>query len=247
MVIAVGDLRELERRGNVPEDKRKKAAEITNAAGDRVRAGEAQANPWDERFRPFKKGPLADIREDIRIYGHGQVLENEEVVSELGGYTPEALARKLIEMGLPRTYKGEIYLTGCETAKGANLSFLRAFYDVIRTHCANVLVRGNLGEAVTFEDGTQGVWAGRLPKAEYDNVCAARNAALDKAIAELRAERAAAPTEGNRTDPDFDERVSAFAARVNALTDEINRLKEEKATYAKWAFSDDPGLTRVLP
>jgi hypothetical protein len=164
VTLAVGELQEAAHKQQQLSPKKKEHEKvITDAEASYLKNNpkEKQVHPWDERFRPFYSGPLAGIgSENLRIYGHGQVYVGNKAVSMIGGYTASALCQKLIEMGLPANYKGEIYLTGCETAVGRGRGYLGAFYTLISGHCSGVTVRGNMGTTVTHPDGVQGIWTG---------------------------------------------------------------------------------------
>jgi hypothetical protein len=249
VVLAVGDLAELERkREEVSPDERRHAETISTAARNRVTATrERQVDPWDERFRPFKPGPLATIGdEDLRIYGHGGTRRNEDVVSQVGGYTASALAAKLINMGLPESYAGEIYLTGCNTAKGDDDGFLGAFYKPMSAHCPRVRARGNIAASTTFEDGTQGVWTGNLPsEATIKETIGALQEEVDKLIATAQlthamSQRSRNPAIKAALIKQGQQQVPDYGAQVQALIAQKRRLELE-------AYSSDPGFTRVLP
>lgn len=164
VTLAVGELQEAaHKKQQLSPKKQEHEKVITDAETSYLKNNpkEKQVHPWDERFRPFYSGPLAGIgSENLRIYGHGQVYEGDKAVSMIGGYTTQALCQKLINMGLPANYKGEIYLTGCETAVGNARGYLGVFYRLIAAHCSGVTVRGNMGTTVTHPDGVQGVWTG---------------------------------------------------------------------------------------
>jgi hypothetical protein len=249
MVVAVGDLDELTRKGTkLTKDDRRSAASITEAAQRWVTAtGELQAHPWDERFRPFKSGPLAAIGdEDLRIYGHGESRKGDEFVSQIGGYTASALAAKLIEMGLPEAYAGEIYLTGCNTAKGDDDGYLGVFYKLIAAHCPRVRVRGNLAVSVTFASGTQGVWSDTHPSHEdfkdvmktLSDESDALIAAATQGIALARAER----------DPVRRAALVAAAKKLSADTElQLKAIRGQKDRLEHAAYSSESEFTRVLP
>lgn len=180
VTLALGELQEAANaKKKLTQKEHEHAKIITDGEeGYRSKTGEKQVHPWDERFRPFKSGALSGIgSENLRIYGHGASYVGEGVVAMVGGYTPKNLASKLIKLGLPNKYSGEIYLTGCETAIGPKRGFLGEFYKLISAHCASVTVRGNLGITTTREDGRQGVWTGAIDKGRYDKT---RNALNEK-------------------------------------------------------------------
>jgi hypothetical protein len=172
ITIALGDLQEAEHsKKKLSESEHAHAKIITDAEESRRKvSNEDQAHPWDERFRPFNSGPLGNINnENIRIYGHGASYIGDNVVSKVGGYSATEIVTRLIKMGLPTSYTGEIYLTGCETAIGPNKGFLRTFYTAVINHCAGATVRGNLGTTTTDKDGEQGVWTGVISQDSYNS------------------------------------------------------------------------------
>lgn len=118
---------------------------------------ESIADPTDEAsWIPWNNGALAAIgNEELRIFGHGARFANAEEVAQIDGHTPEQLAEKLINLGLPKKYAGVIYLSGCNTARGEKHGYLGKFYQLIKKHCKNVRVRGNLHSVITRMDGEQ--------------------------------------------------------------------------------------------
>jgi hypothetical protein len=104
------------------------------------------------------RGPLSKIglAEELRVFGHGQT-GRDNIVLQINGTTAEALARRLIELGLPKRYAGEIYLSGCDAAVGGDESYLSKFFAAIHAHSPAARARGNLGKSVTREDGSQWV------------------------------------------------------------------------------------------
>lgn len=162
--IALGDLDELAHSGKSPavgSDEYESAKVISDAQQNfTATTKEKIVKPWDTfSIFPLRLGGLRNIgNENIRIFGHGERVKGEEHASCIGGYTPDMLAQKLIALKLKKTYSGEIYLSGCNSARGKNWGFLGAFYNKIRMHCPGVRVRGNLNVAVTTPDGKQGVW-----------------------------------------------------------------------------------------
>jgi hypothetical protein len=249
MAFAVGDLAELAHKGQkLSADDQKEAEIITKAVKARVEhTHEKQVNPWDERLRPFYRGPLASIgNEELRIYGHGGSYATDDFVSQIGGYTAPALAKKLIEMGLPEAYSGEIYLTGCNTAKGDDLGFLGKFYAIIVKDCPRVRVRGNVAISTTFEDGTQGVWTGVFPsESDFKKLTQTMGEEADRIPAELEAAIADArkETDVNIRQTKIDDVTKLRdkgAERMAALAAQKERLK-------RTAYSSDPSFTRVLP
>jgi len=160
-----------ERKPDFTDKEAESARTITNAFADRVRAtGESVAAPHQVTTHD-QAGGLAQIglTEELRLFGHGQTtqLSGDEAV-QIGSYTPQKLAKLLIDMGLPQAYSGEIYLSGCLTAVGPGYGFLGKFYALISQHAPGVIVRGNLGSAVTYPDGTQGVWTGITSPEEHE-------------------------------------------------------------------------------
>lgn len=156
IVLPLDDLEALKKRTSTPTKTEQDAAEIiSNAANLRTKATrEAVARPWDVRYWPFKSGPLDGIgNEEIRIYGHGATPKDSDVALRVGGYTPAKLVELLKELGLRSSYAGLIYLTGCKTAAGPDWGYLGTFYDLLKAYAPAVRVRGNLGNAITLDDG----------------------------------------------------------------------------------------------
>lgn len=173
VTLAVGELQEFSHKKiSLSEEEHAHAKIITDAEENyRNSSKEGQVHPWEERNRLLLNfGPLKNIgKENLRIYGHGQVYVGDLSVSKIGGYSAQELSKKLIELGLPSSYTGEIYLTGCETAVGYNKGFLGVFYQLISKHCKGVTVRGNLDVTITQKDGVQGVWTGVISKDLFEN------------------------------------------------------------------------------
>jgi hypothetical protein len=171
MLLALGDLAEAGHAElKLSGDERQAREVISHAVERRHKAtGEGRVNPWDVKGLFVGRGALHRLgrNEPLRIYGHGQGPPDSRIEA-IGGYSVAALVAKLIALELPRDYTGEIYLTGCDTAVGANLGFLGEFFQQIRRHCHGVTVRGNLGPAVTLPNGEQGIWSGRLQKSAYE-------------------------------------------------------------------------------
>jgi hypothetical protein len=175
VILALGDVAEAEHaKLKLSKQEYESRQVITEGAKRRQSVTrERQINPWDERNRLLLNfGPLDKIvaTEPLRIYGHGQGYGEVGEIAMVGGYTPQSLKSKLIELGLPSTYGGEIYLTGCDTAVGPGCGFLGKFYLLIKQHCGNVTVRGNRGTATSLRSGEQGVWTGAIKKREYDSL-----------------------------------------------------------------------------
>jgi hypothetical protein len=250
MILPLGDLADLERREpGATAERRASATVISDAAENSRRAtNERVAHPWEERFRPFKRGALAGIglNEELRIYGHGEVYEGEAVVAQIGGYTPQALATKLIRLGVPATYGGEIYLTGCETAKGDDDGYLGLFYPLISSHCPNVTVKGNLARSTTFADGRQGVWTGNFESEEQ--LQAAKAAIGNDLISRsqelgLKAEAAEAAI----GTPVEDEMIGSVAAQTGDLQQRRIALTAQKDRLHEAAYSTTGEMTVTLP
>lgn len=188
MILPLGDLVSLGSRKKILSEGEVKSAKIiSTAVGDRARATGEKIARTHEVSGEQGPGGLSKIglTEELRLFGHGEVtqLSGGEAV-QIAGYTPSALAQLLIDMGLPENYQGEIYLSGCLTAVGNGHGFLGKFYQLIKSHCPGCLVRGNLGNATTFSDGTQGVWSGMVTKEAYDKQIAAFKAMADEIVKE---------------------------------------------------------------
>ncbi len=220
MILALGDLAEAtNQRLTLSAGERSSREAISDAVTKRIRStGEARVNPWDTK-NIFAKGALHRIGpiEPLRIYGHGQGPP-DRIVS-VGGYTVKALVQKLIDLGLPQNYAGEIYLTGCEAAIGPDYGFLGELYQSLRRHCPNVKVRGNLGRAVTFADGTQGIWSGRVSEHTYNSARSALNAEKSGILGEI--DRTKLHVENRRR------RRRAYEAQRAQLVREVERTPED--------------------
>jgi len=171
-ILPLGDLAELQKNNQqLTEEQEESGRTITKGVEHREKNfNERVERPWNTKGF-FAKGALADmgIGEPLRIYGHGAAYEGDDFVTMVGGYTVVALAQRIINLGLPATYKGTIYLTGCETGKGGDNSFLKKFYDQIKTNIPEVHVEGNPSVTVTFKDGMQGVFKEDVSSEEYDS------------------------------------------------------------------------------
>jgi hypothetical protein len=261
MALAVGDLDELTnvdtdpgKKRELSEPERKHASIITEAIKKYVeQTGETRVYPWRKDKNDY---PLASIgkAEGLRIYGHGGSYEGDDLVSKIGGYDAQALVDKLIDLGLPKGYSGEIYLTGCNTARGDNLGFLGEFYDIIRLRCPRVKVRGNLATATTFQGGTQGVWAGHVTESEYkeylqnfrdqSDQITREAAAAAKDFERMYDEYKAAAKAGKQTDVNA---VLAKAEQIKQLDAKIQALLEEREHLERVAYSSKAEFTKVLP
>lgn len=276
ITIALGDLQEAaNKKQTLTEGAHAHAKVITDAeAAYRKNSGEAQAHPWDERFRPFKAGPLAAIgNENIRIYGHGATYEGDNVVSMVGGYTPEAIIERLVKMGLPSNYAGEVYLTGCETAIGPAKGFLGKFYALLIKQFPKATARGNLGTTTTFPDGRQGVWTGVLTEEYYQKTRAKINEknlfyleknrtlglkvrqllpqdeSLNQELARLTASKADAVIMNEFTNrrKKLDEVISATVKAVEEVADLIKNIAKGIREFDEIAYDVTGKLSVTLP
>jgi hypothetical protein len=102
---------------------------------DGGRAGMQERSKADHEV--YAPGNLSQLGQDeeLELVGHGggPVDATGEMthVTELGGMGAGDLAVYLIRNGLPRNYKGTIYLTGCSSGKGGANSFSVAFQNAL--------------------------------------------------------------------------------------------------------------------
>jgi hypothetical protein len=162
MILALDDEPVVEdrRRRGEPTTTQEKARVTTNSVRDRSQ------NFPDRQVRPYDRGGLANIppSESLLVFGHGG-SNTEGMTVTIGGYTADQLVRVLIvDLGLPREYAGEIYLTGCNSARG----FLQKFHAILTEHCPRAAARGSLGDSATLPDGTLGVSKGEMTEQEIE-------------------------------------------------------------------------------
>ena len=105
-------------------------------------------------------GNLAAIGQNETLYldGHGAAPEVggvPQAALQFGGYTPEQLAAKLVEKGLPQNYGGKIYLQGCNTANDNNgEAYAARFQKALALRGRrNVRVKGNKGYSQVQDSG----------------------------------------------------------------------------------------------
>lgn len=93
--------------------------------------------------------------EDLIIVSHGGSEENVNVARVVGGYTPEKLAGIVVSNGLGTSYKGVIYVNGCETAApwDNGESFISLFQKALAKRKRYVRVKGNVGGSQVLNDG----------------------------------------------------------------------------------------------
>ncbi|MDB5600919.1 MAG: hypothetical protein JWN71_2963 [Xanthobacteraceae bacterium] len=162
LVLPLDDVAALKHDNPKPTKEELESSQIISTAVER-RTGATHENvvrPWNTRNRLLLNwGPLDNIgNEDIRIFGHGAHAPNSDIALQVGGYTPSQLVALLKDLGLKSTYAGQIYLSGCLTAGGDKLGYLGAFYDLLKAYAPAVRVRGNLGNAITLENGKQAIF-----------------------------------------------------------------------------------------
>jgi hypothetical protein len=217
---------------------------ISTAVGHRTaRTHEAVARPWDERFRPFKWGPLDGIGNDeLRIFGHGAHRRGSDIAEQVGGYTPAQLVTKLKELGLKSTYAGVIYLSGCKTAGGEDLGYLGAFYDLISAHAPAVHVKGNLGNAITLPDGTQAIFKSSQDKEMYE----ALSTRIDQETVNLNLQMQAFNIMGDPTTQAERLAKSRLVAELRTRRQDIRQLQAELYNIF-YAPETDVSMTVELP
>jgi ribosomal protein L24 len=242
MAVPLEDVQTLANKGNFTDEQAESARIIKTAVEDRVAAtGERYARVTNVREGTYEGG-LAKIglTEELRLFGHGATTQlNGGAAIRVGGYSPQLLAQLLIQMGLPAQYQGEIYLSGCLTAVGDNYGFLGNFYNLIAQHCPGVVVRGNLGNATTFPDGTQGVWSGVHTKEEYNNQIAlftAEGVELMKQAEKLQAKQKS----GEITS-------EVYQVEFNKVKVLLNSLRASKAQYIRVIYDTTGAFTVCLP
>ena len=121
---------------------------------------EGQPEPSPHAQLPsLETGNLATIGQNETLYldGHGAAPEAAGIpgaAQKFGGYTPEQLAAKLVEKGLPQNYGGKIYLNGCNTANSTTgEAYASRFQKALALRNRLVIVKGNTGYSQVQDSG----------------------------------------------------------------------------------------------
>ena len=107
----------------------------------------------------LEAGNMALLGQNETLYldGHGaapEVAGVPQAALTFGGYTPEQLAAKLVEKGLPLNYAGKIYLQGCNTANDNNgVAYAVRFQKALALRGRLVRVKGNKGFSQVQDTG----------------------------------------------------------------------------------------------
>ncbi|HET6978790.1 MAG TPA: hypothetical protein VFI24_20830 [Pyrinomonadaceae bacterium] len=116
---------------------------------------------WEQRLAGKDKpgrnimNPHVELRwmgntEKLHVIAHS----SDDFLSLENFYSPIELARKLINMGLPLNYRGQIVLHGCRSGLGGEDSFATKLQDALVDYGRRVPVKANIGTSKVLEDGS---------------------------------------------------------------------------------------------
>lgn len=140
-----------------------------------VKAGDPLWRVWSAEEPAFLKG--LGVEEKLYIVAHGTAVRatdrdleraQPEIAVLFGRYQPGELAAVLVENGLPKGYRGRIFLEGCNAAAGEGESYATKFQAALAKHGRYPPVKAALGAA--YVDLTGQVKAGWLSHQGDDEI-----------------------------------------------------------------------------
>ncbi len=158
MIVPIGDIAPKEATPQEHDE----AAVIRGGAARLHDATGHDLTPLNTRDRPLAN--LGDT-EELTIVAHGGSPDGDgvheaKVIHTFGRKTPAQLVAALIASGLRQSYKGTIYLNGCNTATASRdqVSYAERFQAALLQppHRIRAAVHGNRGPTRILEDGQTG-------------------------------------------------------------------------------------------
>ncbi|MBA3531011.1 MAG: hypothetical protein H0T73_03705 [Ardenticatenales bacterium] len=201
--------------------------------------------------------PLAVLGDDETLYldGHGTAPEDLNHVPQaavrFGDYQPEELAKRLKAKGLPATYRGKIYLNGCNTGTGmAGKSYAYRFQKKLLKLGWSVPVKANRGYSQVQSD-TGHTWvnpatvAGAKERATLDKLGSEAQSLQDKGPQYLKRAQKLLDTM-----PPTSERTALIEELAVKMDDNHKKLllkSNEVSDQKLRTFLPDKGLKLNLP
>ena len=243
-------------------EKRKaaKATVINMQKGDKVidDSSKAMAKAKGTKAKDADQVSGKDIKGDIIILAHGEPTTNlsgKVVAKKFAGKKSKDIVKYITkDLKLSKSYANTVYLDGCYTAAGKIKgrsrkdlkkeldNFSKSVYDgLVKAGYKRLQVKGNLGPAITLDDGSELVLDAQTEKQfekqrealskeaqKIDKACDQDLDKMKKTYAKLNKDAKKNQKEMKKLEASYDKRLKQCRGEITRLRKEWDKLKAEE-------------------